>query len=120
MMCIGGVMPFYEYEHIPGIDYLGRGLTDDVAPKQLGSACAQLGKKKTLSEMFGCCGWDVSPTELKRIEEGEKLAETKKKEALNEQLLTLNVDDNSLNTKITNLQKQIIQSLNSLNILTYQ
>ena len=69
MMCIGGVMPFYEYEHIPGIDYLGRGLTDDVAPKQLGSACAQLGKKKTLSEMFGCCGWDVTPTELKRIAE---------------------------------------------------
>ncbi len=69
MMCIGGVMPFYEYEHIPGIDYLGRGLSDDVAPKQLGSACAQLGKKKALSEMFGCCGWDVSPTELKRITE---------------------------------------------------
>ncbi|MBQ4628532.1 MAG: hypothetical protein IJB44_05600 [Clostridia bacterium] len=67
MMCIGGVMPFYEYEDIPGIDYLGRGIADDIAPKQLGSACAQLGKKKALSEMFGCCGWDVSPTELKRI-----------------------------------------------------
>ena len=69
MMCCGGVMPFYEYEHIPGIDYLGRGLADDIAPKQLGSACAQLGKKKALSEMFGCCGWDVTPTELKRIAE---------------------------------------------------
>lgn len=69
MMCCGGVMPFYEYEHIPGMDYLGRGLTDDVAPKQLGSACAQLGKKKVLSEMFACCGWDVTPTELKRIAE---------------------------------------------------
>ncbi|MBQ8576475.1 MAG: hypothetical protein IJ449_00690 [Clostridia bacterium] len=69
MMCIGGVMPFYEYEHIPGIDYLGRGLNDDVAAKQLGSACAQLGKDKALSEMFGCCGWDVTPTELKRITE---------------------------------------------------
>ncbi|MBQ7983437.1 MAG: hypothetical protein IJ302_07700 [Clostridia bacterium] len=69
MMCCGGIMPFYEYEHIPGIDYLGRGLADDVAPKQLGSACAQLGRKKALSEMFGCCGWDVTPTELKRIAE---------------------------------------------------
>lgn len=69
MMCCGGVMPFYEYEHIPGIDYLGRGLSDDVAPKQLGSVCAQLGKKKALSEMFACCGWDVTPTELKRIAE---------------------------------------------------
>ncbi|MBQ8642525.1 MAG: hypothetical protein IJ480_09945 [Clostridia bacterium] len=67
MMCIGGVMPFYEYEDIPGIDYLGRGIADDIAPKQLGSVCAQLGKKKALSEMFACCGWDVSPTELKRI-----------------------------------------------------
>jgi len=69
MMCIGGCMPFYEYETIPGIDYLGRGIQADISMKQLGSACAQLGKKKALSEMFGCCGWDVSPTELKRIAE---------------------------------------------------
>ncbi len=69
MWCCGGIMPFYEYEHIPGIDYLGRGLGDDAAPKQLGSVCAQLGKKKALSEMFGCCGWDVTPTELKAIAE---------------------------------------------------
>ncbi|MCQ2432327.1 MAG: hypothetical protein MJ175_06975, partial [Clostridia bacterium] len=69
MWCCGGVMPCYEYEHIPGMDYLGRGLADDVAPKQLGSVCAQLGKKKVLSEMFACCGWDVTPTELKRIAE---------------------------------------------------
>lgn len=67
MMCCGGIMPFYEYEHIPGIDYLGRGIADDIAPKQLGSVCEQLGKKKAISEMFGCCGWDVTPTELKRI-----------------------------------------------------
>ncbi len=69
MWCCGGIMPFYEYEHIPGIDYLGRGLADDIAPKQLGSVCAQLGKKKALSEMFGCCGWDVTPAELKIIAE---------------------------------------------------
>jgi len=69
MWCCGGVMPFYEYEHIPGIDYLGRGLATDIAPKQLGSACEQLGKKMAISEMFGCCGWDVTPAELKRIAE---------------------------------------------------
>ncbi|MBQ9120886.1 MAG: hypothetical protein IJY12_00820 [Clostridia bacterium] len=69
MWCCGGVMPFYEYEHIPGIDYLGRGISSDIGSKQLGSACAQLGKKKALSEMFACCGWDVTPTELKRIAE---------------------------------------------------
>ena len=60
-------MPFYQYEHIPGMDYLGRGIANDLAPKQLGSVCAQLGKKKVLSEMFACCGWDVSPIELKKI-----------------------------------------------------
>ncbi len=69
MWCCGGVMPFYEYEHIPGIDYLGRNIDHDLATKQLGSACAQLGRKKAMSEMFGCCGWDVTPRELKRIAE---------------------------------------------------
>lgn len=69
MWCCGGVMPFYEYQHMPGIDYLGRGLSSDLAPRQLGSVCEQLGKSKALSEMFGCCGWDVSPLELKRIAE---------------------------------------------------
>ena len=69
MWCCGGVMPFYEYEDIPGIDYLGRGLAGDLAPKQLGSVCAQLGKKKAISEMFACCGWDVTPLELRRIAE---------------------------------------------------
>lgn len=69
MWCCGGVMPFYEYEHIPGIDYLGRDLSSDIGSKQLGSVCAQLGKKKALSETFACCGWDVTPTELKRIAE---------------------------------------------------
>jgi len=69
MMCCGSVMPFYQYEHIPGIDYLGRGMQTDMSAKQLGSACAQLGKKKAMSETFACCGWDVSPRELKRIAE---------------------------------------------------
>ncbi len=67
MVCCGGVMPFYEYEHIPGIDYLTRNMAEDIAPRQLGSVCAQLGRKKALSEMFACCGWDVTPVELKRI-----------------------------------------------------
>ena len=69
MWSCGGVMPFYRYEHIPGIDYLGRGIGNTLAPKQLGSVCAQLGKKQAISEMFGCCGWDVTPKELKRIAE---------------------------------------------------
>ncbi len=67
MLCCGGVMPFYLYEHIPGIDYLGRGVKDLSGAKQLGSVCAQTGKKTALSEMYACCGWDVTPRELKRL-----------------------------------------------------
>ncbi len=65
----GSAMRFYCYEHIPGIDYLGRRLSfkSDSLPQQLGSVAAQLGKKKALSETFGCCGWDTSPRELKNI-----------------------------------------------------
>lgn len=69
MMCNAGIMPFYEYEHIPGMDWLGRYVGTPIAPKQVGSVCAQLGKKQVLSEMFACCGWDVNPKELKQLAE---------------------------------------------------
>ena len=69
MWCCGGVMEFYEYEHIPGIDWLGRGIASELEPKQIGSVAEQLGKKHVLTETFACCGWDVTPTELKRIAE---------------------------------------------------
>ncbi len=62
-----GVMPFYQYEHIPGIDWLGRATDSEITVKQLSSAAEQLGKKKVLTETFGCCGWDISPAELGRI-----------------------------------------------------
>lgn len=67
MMCCGGVMPFYEYEHIPGIDWLGKWTDNALAAKQVGSAATQLGKNQVLTETFGCCGWDVKPSELRRI-----------------------------------------------------
>lgn len=69
MICCGDIMRQYQYEHIPGMDYLGRALQSDLPPKQLGSVCAQLGRKEVLSEMFACCGWDVTPSELKHIAE---------------------------------------------------
>lgn len=65
--CCGGVMPFYALEHIPGIDWLGRDANDALAPKQAGSVAAQTGKSRVITETFGCCGWDVTPRELKRI-----------------------------------------------------
>ncbi len=57
----------YEYEHIPAIDDLGRKCTDELAPKQVSSACSQLGKKHILTETFGCSGNDVTPYELKSV-----------------------------------------------------
>lgn len=65
--CCSGAMQFYQYEHIPGIDYLSRPLKKDVLAKQLGSVCAQTGREKAITETFAMCGWDVSPKELKNI-----------------------------------------------------
>lgn len=80
----GGVMPFYEYMHIPGIDWLGKlvdtstvkdypefqeFLTNDLAPKQLGSVAAQLGKKQVITEMGAMLGWDETPKDLKLVAE---------------------------------------------------
>ena len=62
----GGVMACYEYFHEPGIDWLGKHVSTPFIPKQLGSVARQLGRK-TLTESFAGCGWDVSLNELKWI-----------------------------------------------------
>lgn len=67
LMCCGGVMPFYAYEHIHGIDWLRRDTDNELPVRQVSSVAAQLGRKKVLTESFACCGWDVTPTELRRI-----------------------------------------------------
>lgn len=67
LACTGGAMPCYDYFHMPGIDWLGRDIASPMIPKQLGSAAAQLGKERTLTESFALCGWDVSFNELRRI-----------------------------------------------------
>ncbi|MBR5515380.1 MAG: hypothetical protein IKU52_04180 [Clostridia bacterium] len=69
MWCCGGIMPFYEYMSIPGVDYLGKSAGNDVSHKQVGSVAAQLGRKKVMSEMFACCGWDITPLRLKQVAE---------------------------------------------------
>ncbi len=62
-----GVMPSYEYMHEPGIDWLFRITSKNaLTAKQLGSIAAQL-NKKTMTETFAGCGWDVSLNELKGI-----------------------------------------------------
>ena len=62
-----GTMPFYEYMHVPGIDWLCRVPLNNMTILQLTSAAAQLGKKRVLSEMYGCAGWNVSLEELRWI-----------------------------------------------------
>ena len=65
----GACMPHYEYFHMPGMDWLGRNIFDCLTPKQVSSACEQLGKDKVLSETFALCGHNVSFAELKGIYE---------------------------------------------------
>ena len=62
-----GTMAFYEYMHVPGIDWLCRVPLNNMTILQLTSAAAQMGKKRVLSEMYGCAGWNVSLEELRWI-----------------------------------------------------
>lgn len=71
MTSTGGVMPCYEYEHIPGIDWLRRRIESPVIGKQVGSVACQLGKKRVISESFAMSGWNVSFEELKWIMDWE-------------------------------------------------
>jgi glycosyl hydrolase family 106( putative alpha-L-rhamnosidase) len=65
--CIGAAMPHYEHMQIPGIDHLSRGLGTHLLCKQVSSMAHQFGGRRVLSEMFGCCGWNVSFEELRWI-----------------------------------------------------
>lgn len=50
----GGVMSFYKYEHVPGIDHLCREVDTMLLPcKQVTSAARQLGRREVLTEIFG-------------------------------------------------------------------
>lgn len=69
MMGGAGVMPSYEYEHIPGVDCLGRDWNSTLMPMQVGSVASQLGIKQVLTETFACCGHDTTPQELKNVAE---------------------------------------------------
>ncbi len=66
-MFTAGVMPFYEYEHIPGIDWLGRKIGTELSPRQVSSVAQQMGRKQVIAETFACVGWDVTPKELMRM-----------------------------------------------------
>ena len=66
MSCCAGVMPFYQYLHISGLDWLNRSVGNKLSVRQIASVAQQFGKKQVLTETYGCCGWDVTPAELKQ------------------------------------------------------
>ncbi len=69
MMCCAGVMPFYEFMHMPGIDWLTAATGNELSPRQVASAAAQMGKDRILTETFAACGWQITPRDLKRVAE---------------------------------------------------
>lgn len=67
LACCGGIMPFYEYMDIPGIDWLSKDTNLELGPRQVGSVARQMGKRHVLTETFAGCGWNCSPEEFRRI-----------------------------------------------------
>ncbi|MCQ2378489.1 MAG: hypothetical protein MJ016_04655 [Victivallaceae bacterium] len=57
---VGGAMRFYEKMTMPGIDLLTENALVFNTVKQCVSAARQLGKKRKLTELYGCTGWDFS------------------------------------------------------------
>ncbi|MEM0172320.1 MAG: glycosyl hydrolase [Thermoproteota archaeon] len=57
MLCVGAVMPHYEYQHVPGIDHLGMQIWQGfLTAKQVSSVANQLGKERILCEAYGTTG----------------------------------------------------------------
>lgn len=67
LACCGGIMPFYEYMHIPGIDWLSTDTQLELGPRQVSSVACQMGKEHIMTETFAGCGWNCSPEEFRRI-----------------------------------------------------
>ena len=67
MLNNSGIMPYYEFLHMPGIDWLCRRYLRVNTIRQLTSVTAQLQKERALTETFAMTGWDVTPKELKNI-----------------------------------------------------
>ncbi|PQV64219.1 hypothetical protein B1R32_10663 [Abditibacterium utsteinense] len=54
------IMPHYRHQGIPGIDHLGRQITERITGKQCASVANQYGKKRVLSELYGVAGGGLS------------------------------------------------------------
>ena len=53
---IGAAMPHYEHMGWPGMDHLSRNIDNLMTARQVTSVAHQLGKARTLSELYGCSG----------------------------------------------------------------
>jgi len=56
----GSVMPHYLPMQLPGIDILLERITEVLTCKQASSVCNQFGKRRLLSETYGCTGYNFS------------------------------------------------------------
>jgi len=56
----GAAMPGLEYMHRPGIDILTEQVRETVTCKQASSVAHQMGRRRTLSETYGCSGWQMT------------------------------------------------------------
>lgn len=63
----GAVMPHYEYLTMPGLDWLGKNVRNELHVRQVASTAQQLGKKYVLSESFGLCGHNAGFEHFKKI-----------------------------------------------------
>ncbi len=63
---IGDAMPFYLWMQLPGMDLLTERWLALNTAKQLSSVGHQFGKKRLLTESYGCTGWDF-PLEGHRV-----------------------------------------------------
>ena len=54
----GAAMPQYRYLHRPGIDLLGEQCREYLTVRQCSSAAHQYGREHTITETYGCTGWE--------------------------------------------------------------
>lgn len=56
----GAIMPHYRYQHVPGIDMLEEQNHEFLTVKQCTSVASQFGRKRVLSELYGCTSWEFT------------------------------------------------------------
>ena len=54
------ILPNYRHMGIPGVDHLNRQIAERITAKGCSSVANQYGKRRVLSELYGCCGGGLS------------------------------------------------------------